>query len=213
MTLVAGVANAVDNETTSPDIVASLRAREEELRRSWTYPNAQSHPRVAAWRNAFKRLPVSGKDFPSSVEALCRRVLSNKPLADINPVVNLYNLISLTHVVPVGGWDIDRLARGTIDLRLSRKGEPFREMGAQASVEVDAGEVSYCDAAEIVTRHFVWRQSEAGKLTPQSRSIFFVSEILGDVGRSAAEEVERSLVDGLAAYFGVTLQTTLLTAP
>ena len=66
-------------ENVSPS--ADVAEVEELWRQSWEdacrsasdYDNAQSHPRVAAWRTAMGDIGVSGRKFPSSIESLLRR--------------------------------------------------------------------------------------------------------------------------------------------
>jgi DNA/RNA-binding domain of Phe-tRNA-synthetase-like protein len=68
---------------------------------------------------------------------------------------------------------------------------------------VPPGEVAYADGPTILTRHFVWRQARTGLITPSTRSVFLVSEVLGDVG-DVAEAVLDDLRTGLRTYFDVT---------
>jgi len=211
MRLVVAVAAGLDNQTDRPEIRQLLDAVQEELEDGWQYENPQSHPRVQAWREAFQRIGVKGKDFPSSIEALIRRVVSGKRLANINPLVDFYNAVSLRFVVPAGGWDLEGLAGGDIQLRLTREGDRFQELGGQAGpVAVAAGEVSYADAEAIITRHFVWRQSEQAKAVPETRAVFLVSEILPVAGSDLAEDVESAFVEGLRESFGATAQSAIL---
>ena len=53
-------------------------------------------------------------------------------------------------------------------------------------------------------RHFVWRQARTALITESTRSVFLVSEVLGESGRGVAEKVLNDLSAGLQAYFGVT---------
>jgi DNA/RNA-binding domain of Phe-tRNA-synthetase-like protein len=211
MRLVVAVASHLDNERDRPEARKLLSDAQNELNAEWTYENPQSHPRVQAWREAFQRIGVKGKDFPSSIEALVRRVVAGKRVASINPLVDLYNAVSLRFIVPVGGWDVAGLAGGDIHLRITREGERFQELGGQSGpVTVAAGEVSYTDAQEIITRHFVWRQSEHAKVGPKTREIFLVSEILPAAESSLAEEVEHALLNGLGTVFGATPRSAIL---
>ncbi|MEE8583506.1 MAG: phenylalanine--tRNA ligase beta subunit-related protein, partial [Acidobacteriota bacterium] len=173
------------------------------------YPNPQSHPHIAAWREAFKQLGLSGKRFPSSIEALTRRVLSGRGLGNINPLVDFYNAISLQHIVPAGGWDVDDL-QGDALLYRTRGGEPFHELGTSKLIQAEAGEVAYADDEQLITRHFVWRQSDRGKITPATRRVLLVSEILGPVGAEVAGLVRESLEEGLREHFGVEARTEIL---
>jgi lysyl-tRNA synthetase class 2 len=201
----------VDNGKPHPAIGQALVETCTLLRDTWSFPNAQSHPFVQAWRRAFQAMGVSGKEFRSSVEALTRRALGGRDLPNINPVVDFYNSVSLRCLVPAGGWDLDDICGGEIVLRVTSGGEPFTALGEQQPESVEAGEVAYTDQAEVITRHFVWRQAEKGKIRPTTQNLFLVSEILPEVGMSVARDVEQTLVNGLHEYFGVGAQSAILT--
>ena len=72
---VAVTTGDLDNATPRPAVEALWRGAWSDAAAAATYGNAQSHPRVKPWRDAFQRMGVSGKQFPSSVEALLRRAL------------------------------------------------------------------------------------------------------------------------------------------
>jgi DNA/RNA-binding domain of Phe-tRNA-synthetase-like protein len=208
--LVVAFARDLDNATPEPAILQELRETEDHVKRTWSYPNAQSHPYVDAWRQAFRRLGLSGKNFPSSIEALMRRVLSGSVIPHINPVVNLYNTVSLRNTVPVGAWDVAGIEGGNILLKVTVGDEWFTELSTTDSTSVRAGEVSYADAKEVITRHFVWRQSETGKVTSSTRSVFFVSEVLPPAGDDVCAAIRDELVNGLRTHFGVHARTAVL---
>lgn len=210
MLLVVAAGTGLDNVAERPAIRQKLEVAQAQLKEGWQYPNAQSHPHIAAWRQAFQKMGVSGKNYPSAIESLARRVLTGREVALINPFVDLYNAISLSYVVPVGGWDTDDLQGGDILLRLTTGGEPFTELGQSSSTPASAGEVSYMDAEQLITRHFVWRQAERAKIVPTTTSFFLVSEILPEVGRSVAENVQRSFVDSLQEHFNISPKSAIL---
>lgn len=210
-------AGGLDNRRERPELASALERAIERAREGWSQPNAQSHPYIAAWREAVKITGFSGKKFPSSIEALARRVLSGKGIGTINPLVDFYNRVSLTHVVPAGGWDLEALEdgpAGRVDLRLTltQGGERFQAIGAPAPLGVEAGEAAYLVGDQVVTRHFVWRQSELGKLTGETNRALLVSECLGAVDDETAGAVARDLADGLAEHFGAEPRSAVLTA-
>ncbi len=110
------VASGVDNSHSSEEIDALLLRASEEVRREFKADKAQEHPRIKPWRAAFSRLGISGSKFPSSIESMARRVLRGDPFPRINPLVDLYNSVSLSYLVPMGGHDLDTL-EGDIYLR------------------------------------------------------------------------------------------------
>jgi DNA/RNA-binding domain of Phe-tRNA-synthetase-like protein len=185
---------------------------EEAGRLASAYGNAQSHPRVAAWREAMTATGVSGRKFPSSVESLLRRAFRGGEPPSINPLVDFYNSVSLRHVVPAGGFDLSQLG-GTLELRLTRQGDNFRPLDSASSERVEPGEVAYASGNEILTRHFVWKQSHVGLLSESTRSVFLVCEVLGEVEESTdglAQAVSEDLSEGLRRLFGADPRTFLV---
>ena len=173
------------------------------------YENPQSHPNIAPWGERMKAAGAPRKKFPSSIEALTRRALKGGEPIRIGPLVDFYNAISLQYLVPAGGFDIDDLKHGLV-LRLSRNGDTFRGLDENESVNLPAGEVSYADGNDIVTRHFVWKQSRRAMITPESKNIFFVSEVLGELPFELADDVRRAFAEGLKRYFNVDALTYIL---
>ena len=177
-----------------------------------TYANAQSHPRVAAWREAMAATGVSGRKYPSSVESLLRRAFKGGEPPRINPLVDFYNSISLRYVVPAGGFDLALLG-DALELRLTREADTFRPLDSASAERVEPKEVAYASGNEILTRHFVWKQSHKGLLGESTRSVFVVCEVLGEVEESAdglAEAVLEDLSEGVRRYFGAEPATFLV---
>lgn len=211
------VASGVDNATPRPAIDDRWSAAWAEAEAAAArYPNAQSHPRLAPWRERFRAIGVSAKHFPVSTEAMLRRALRGGEPFRINPLVDFYNAVSLRHTVPAGGFDLDQLAADAIELRLSRADERFLALGAEQPEPVAAGEISYIAGDDILTRHFVWRQARRGALTPATRTLFLVSEVLGEVeaegGGAVADAVLADLCAGLRDHFGVEPRPFILDA-
>lgn len=202
--LPVAVAGGVDNSADNPQVL-------REWQDAWTraaevagiYGNAQSHPRVQPWRARFRAMGVSGKEFPSSVEALVRRALKGGEPFRINPLVDFYNTISLRHTVPAGGFDLEQI-EGPLELRHTRAGDTFASLEREASVMVPPGEVAYAAGQMVLTRHFVWRQARTGLITPATRAVFLVAEVLHEVGEGVAEAVRDDFCAGLRLHFGVS---------
>jgi DNA/RNA-binding domain of Phe-tRNA-synthetase-like protein len=208
--IAVAIAHGLDNAAARPGIEAAWReAWDVAGREGVAYGNAQSHPRVRPWRDRFQALGVSGKQFPSSIEALLRRALKGGEPFHINPLVDWYNAISLRHVVPAGAFDLAPIA-GPLDLRLTRAGDRFLALDAAEPVDVPPGEVAYADGATILTRHFVWRQAKTALLEAHTRDVVLLSEVLGEVGAGVAEAVLADFRAGLEGEFGVPLDATAI---
>jgi len=129
----------------------------ENLRSGFQYEKPQEHPNIKVWREAFGKLGISASKYYSSIESLLRRVLKGGPFPRINPVVDLYNAVSLKHLVPMGGHAISPL-EGDVALCFAKGGESFVPMDSGDVETVDANEVVYKDSKEVLTRRWVWRQ-------------------------------------------------------
>ena len=203
------VATGIDNTRPSKEIEDLLDQTIEEMKRNFSGDKAQEHPRIKPWRAAFSKLAISGSKFPSSVESMTKRILRGDPFPKINPLVNLYNNISLRHYVPMGGHDLDTL-KGNIYLGFAEGGEPFTPMGGGETTIVPKGELVYRDNREVLTRNWVWRQCEKDKATEQTRNIFIPIDVLGEVGREQANEIIHELSEEIPKYLGGTILSKVL---
>ena len=100
-----------------------LEEANELARRHLVAPVLSQNPAVAAWRDAFARFRTK-KGARSSIEALLKRVEQGKGVGPINPLVDVYNAISLTYALPCGVEDIDTFA-GDLRLTVTAGGDPF----------------------------------------------------------------------------------------
>ena len=102
--VVAGIDNTVDD----PEIWAMLEVEIERAAASLGEGEISQHPAVAPWRAAFARFGVKPSKYRSSIESMLRSAQSGR-LRPINPLVDLYNTISLRHQLPVGGEDLAKI--------------------------------------------------------------------------------------------------------
>jgi DNA/RNA-binding domain of Phe-tRNA-synthetase-like protein len=202
MRLAVVVARDVENRPDRPEVAhAWSEAWAAAAGAAQAYGNAQSHPRVQAWRQRFQAIGISMRQFPTSIEALLRRAMKGGAPFRINPLVDFYNGVSLRQVVPVGGFDLDRV-RGSLAVRLTREGDTFAALDGEGAVPVPAGEVAYATGSTVLTRQLMWRQSRDGLIHPETRSVFLVSESVPETGAGLAETVLEELRSGLGRIFG-----------
>ena len=209
LTLGVVVATGMDNSRPSPEIEQLLLQTVEELRRSFGSDKVQEHPRIKPWRAAFSKLGISGSKFPSSIESMARRILRGDPFPMINPLVNLYNSVSLKHLVPMGGHDLDPLT-GNLFLGFAEGCETFAAMGGGERITVPKGELVYRDGEEVLTRNWVWRQCDKDKTTEKTKNIFIPIDVLGEVGKEVAEEIIQELSILIPRHLGGSIFSAVL---
>ncbi len=157
-----------------------------KVRTGFGYDKPQDHPRIKVWREAFHRLGISAAKYQSSIEALARRALKGDAFPRINPVVDLYNAVSLEFLVPIGGHDL-RTIDGNIFLGFAEGNEPFVPIEGGEQEFAQKGEVVYKDDRAVLTRRWVWRQSNKDKVTAQTTSIFIPVDVMEGVSPSLPE--------------------------
>lgn len=154
------------------------------------------HPHVTAWREAFRAFGAKPKRTRPSVDALLRRAPEGLPRVD--RLTDIYNAVSVSHVLPLGGEDLDhyagpaRLTRadGTETFALISGGEPVTE-------NPRAGEVVWRDDEGVTCRRWNWRQCVRTRLSQETTRAFFVLDALGPLEDTALEEAGRALTEAL----------------
>lgn len=157
-------------------------------------PWAQDH--LDAWSEVFKAFGAKPKRTPCSVEALRKRVLKDGTLGSIDPVVDIYNAISIRYAIPVGGENYAAYV-GSPRLTLAEGREPFDTMkdGMPAHEFPDAGEVIWRDDIGVTCRRWNWRQGVRTRLDSEAQQMWFILESLPAMPLSALEEAGDRLIE------------------
>ncbi len=150
------------------------------------------HPFIASWREMYRSFGTRPGDYRPSAEALLRRVLKGKGLPRINAAVNAYNALSLRYLVPMGGFDLDRV-EGTISLRFSRGGEAFIPLGASGPEETYEKEPVYADEVRVLTRRWNHRDCDQTKITEDTSNLALFVDGSQDVPREFVKRAVRDL--------------------
>ena len=134
------VARGIDNaHESSEDVKAALVEANKAALAHVPDPTISKNPAVAVWRKAFQQFKTK-RGARSSIEALLKRASGGREVGSINPLVDIYNTVSLTYALPCGGEDIDTFA-GDLRLTVTQGGDAFRALGDEADSETLPGEV------------------------------------------------------------------------
>lgn len=152
---------------------------------------------VKEWREAYKKF--GEKKNRSSIEALLRRIYNNKDISCINPLVDIYNAMSIKYQLPCGGEDIDSM-EGDMELAVSDGKEVFIPFGSDEEEYPKEKEVIYKCGNSVVCRCFNWREADFSKLTDETKNAVLVMECLSsealDTLNQALDEM-RELIEDL----------------
>ncbi|THA26915.1 hypothetical protein E4198_21630 [Streptomyces sp. RKND-216] len=157
----------------------------------------EEHPHLAAWQEAFRAFGAKPRRTRPSAEALLRRLDDGLPRID--RLTDVYNAVSVAHLVPLGGEDLDHY-RGPARLVRADGSEPFEVVaGGEPTVEHPRpGEVVWRDDAGVTCRRWNWRQCARTRLTHETTRAFFVLDALGAMTDDALHAAGEALVEALA---------------
>lgn len=195
-------AHGIDNAREDAAILDGLRREEARVREELAGIQVTEHPRIAPWREAYRRFGAKPKDYPSSIENLVRRVLKGQSLPGINPLVDLYNTISLRHLVPAGGEDLGRIVGDVLLTIATDREAPVRLLGEAEERAPHPGEVIYKDEVGAICRRWNWKEADRTKLTPETRNAVLVIEGLPPVGRDLVERAVEELAELIRGHCG-----------
>jgi DNA/RNA-binding domain of Phe-tRNA-synthetase-like protein len=156
---------------------------------------------VEQWREAYRSFGAKPQRTRPSVEALLRRVAPNgQGLPRIDRVTDVYNAISLAHVVPIGGEDRHAYA-GPARLVRADGSEPFEIVkdGQPAVEHPEPGEVVWRDDRGITCRRWNWRQCTRTRITDATTSALFILDGLAAIGVAGLSAAADALRAGLLA--------------
>lgn len=85
-------------------------------------------PAISSSRRAYKACGKDPARYRLSAEALLRRVIKRKELYQVNNVVDLLNLVSITSGFSIGGYDADKII-GEVTLGIGSNNEPYEGIG------------------------------------------------------------------------------------
>jgi DNA/RNA-binding domain of Phe-tRNA-synthetase-like protein len=198
---VRGVVLAFDvHNITSPDgLLQLLRQAEESVRARLTIEKIVEEPHIAAWREAYRKFGAKPSEFRCSMEAMVRRALRGEPLPAINALVDIGNILSLRHLMPVGGHAID-LLKGDITLRLAAGVEEFVPFGITEVEHPLPGEVIFSEGNTVLTRRWTWRQANHTLTLPETTAIEFNVDGLPPIKVSEVEQACGEVVDLIQEY-------------
>ncbi len=164
---------------------------------------------IQDWREAFQQFKTK-KGARCAVENLLKRAKNGKGVGNINPVVDIYNSVSLEWAFPVAAEDMDQV-EGDIHLTVAQGGEPFRPIGEDEVEEALPGEVIYQDAHDVVSRCWAWRDSSRVEATEETKNLLFYMENVNPERQADHLAATQALQQRLKDYLGLETTYTLVT--
>ena len=186
--LVKGINNRIDNSEIYEQM---LLASEKEASKFFVEPEFSNNAVIKVWRDAFQQFKTK-KGAITSIEALLKRVNNGNHIGTINPLVDMYNSISMKYAMPCGGEDIDSFV-GDVKLTKAVGGEHFITLGSDEDAPPYEGEIVYKDDAGAICRCWNWRESVRTMLTEKTENAFLCIELVDEKRESEFQNALKEL--------------------
>ncbi len=195
------VAHGLVNGKSSDELITLLRAAEESVRSTVDAASVAEHPRIASWREAYRSFGAKPTKFRPSIEAMARRVLKNEALPSISALVDIGNIVSLSHLLPAGGHAVDVL-EGDISLCSAVGDEQFIPLDSDQVENPMPGEIVFVEGKTVLTRRWTWRQGKHTLVSPTTTAVEINVDGLPPVPVKEIEQACRELMELVGQFCG-----------
>jgi DNA/RNA-binding domain of Phe-tRNA-synthetase-like protein len=203
------IARQIDNTGSADEIIELIREREKEIRENYNTETLSQEPKIESWRKAYSVFGAKPKKYKSSVENLYRMILKGVDLRPISKIVDIYNYISVKHMVPAGGDDAAKVD-GDIVLRFAGGDERFTALNSDETETAKEGEVIYSDDKEVLCRRWNWRECDKTKMTEETRNVVLVVEGLPPVTKQEMAGILNDFRRLISKHCGGEVETMVL---
>jgi len=203
------VAKNVVNQASLPELIQLLREAEANLRGQVNAETLITHPYIVSWREAFRSLGIKPSEYRPSLEAMARRVINGNELPSINALVDIGNIISLRHLIPVGGHSLNYVSQ-EISLRPASGEERFIPFGSEQMEHPEKGEFIFAEGEDVLTRRWVWRQSNHTLTELTTTFIEFNLDGLPPINENELKETGEELAELVKQFCGGEISAQIL---
>jgi len=183
-----------DTATAGPQLKAEIKSTIAELRGKG---NAiLEDPVVQQMRNTFKAMPdMDPSRYRPASESLIRRCLE-KDFIRINPVVDVNNVLSIRLRVPLGVYDLDRMA-SACTYRIGYAGETYATISQM--VKNADGKLVLADSSGVIGSPVA--DSGRAVIRDETTGVAVVAYLPFGTGRGKAENINEEIEAAFVRYF------------
>jgi DNA/RNA-binding domain of Phe-tRNA-synthetase-like protein len=127
---------------------------------------------VRAFRDFYWKLDIDPTKTRPSGEALLRRVLHGEELPNISTAVDAYNLASMKTIIPISGFDLDRIAP-PFQVRFAKENETFTGIGMKTPIQLKRNMLVLADEKQVLCI-YPYRDCDYTKITLKTRNVALV---------------------------------------
>ncbi|MBW2966456.1 hypothetical protein KY342_05115 [Candidatus Woesearchaeota archaeon] len=193
------MAKEIDNKGKNKEITKLLKDIQDMIKLNFIPTDLAKHELISPWRTVFSGFGAKPSKYHSSIEAMMRRILKGGKINSINKIVDIYNYLSLKHILPMGSDDLDKV-EGDITITFARGYETFIPLGTTEEEEPKKGEVIYRDNEKVLCRRWNWHDCDQTKLSDNTKNVVIYVEGLPPVKKAKLIEVCKELIDLITTF-------------
>jgi len=169
-----------------------------EIRSQMTLEDAKDDPIFRSYRDLYWTFGMDPTKLRVSSEAVLRRILKGLNLWRISDVVDVINLSSAYHKIPIGLIDHSKL-KGNLVIRTARNGEIFQRIGGK-NIICRGREIVVADDEKIVCFGYATHDSERTMITKESNTILVLLYGAEIVSKSLMEQSLKLTIDMITQW-------------
>jgi len=162
----------LDLGKSSPDFEKYEQELFGEIRSRTTLDDVKDDPVFRSYRDLYWTFGMDPTKLRVSSEALLRRIVRGLNFWRISTLVDVANLVSAYHKLPIGLIDETALV-GDLVVRTAHKGEVFERIGGK-QLTCRGREIVLADDEKIICFGYATHDSDRTKVTPKSKTILLL---------------------------------------
>lgn len=202
------IAEGINNEKNHPALETMLAQTQAALRTDEAFTDVKAHPRIASWRSAFETFGVNPNQCPPSIANLIKRVRGGKELPYINPLVCVFNIVSMKHVLPAGGDDLDKVS-GYVRLGYAAGDETYVPLGSpDVSEHPKPGEIILYDTGNrtVFCRAWCWKNGDTSRIDASTTRVAINVDALPPVSAKEGLNAAKETAELLRSFCGGSIE-------
>ncbi|MGB9854381.1 MAG: B3/4 domain-containing protein [Candidatus Bathyarchaeales archaeon] len=143
-----------------------------EVRAKHDVKKLKDNPVIRAYRDFYWKLGIDPTKTRPSGEALLRRVLHGNELPTISTAVDAYNLASMKTMIPISGFDKEKL-NPPFNVRFAEDGEEFAGIGMNKPTTLTSKMLVLADSKRVLCI-YPHRDANYTKITEKTKNTLIV---------------------------------------
>ena len=194
------VINNVNNENNS-EVNEFINKTANRLLEEYKDFDIDSDDVLNGFHKIHERATISKRKNTPASENLIRLLKENNSYRSINPLVDIYNLLSIESKLCLGAHDIDKVS-GNVTLRFHNGDEIFIPLGDGTSHKVKNNEYSYIDDSNEILCRLEVRQVKKTLVGNDTKNVFYIIEGNDLIPDEVLDSYTNKIIEVTTSYLG-----------